>query len=324
MFNKIKKKMRIDFSKNIKLFFYIKGFFNLLIPFSIYKKNFLSIYESLNEIDKDYINKRVNYYNKQKSSFKVSVNACQIIEFIKNEKKKTYYFDLLEYVKYFSKKYYIEYIFGDVTYVPNIPSIVKSRPIKVDNTNSILMKLNKIRHFIFVNDDVSYEDKLNKAVWRGKCYTSHRNIFVELFYNKEFCDIGQTNTKGNMNVPWQKNKLSLNEQLRYKFLIAIEGNDVASNLKWAMSSNSLVLMSKPQYETWFMEGTLIPNYHYVLLKDDYSDMEEKIIFYTKHTDKAKEIISHANKYIEQFKNEEYEDLISYMVLQKYFKYSDQS
>ena len=41
-----------------------------------------------------------------------------------------------------------------------------------------------------------------------------------------------------------------------------------------MSSNSVAVMPKPKYESWFMEGKLIPDYHYVLIKDDYSDFEE--------------------------------------------------
>ncbi|ENT7385234.1 hypothetical protein ACXLUW_000800 [Campylobacter coli] len=39
----------------------------------------------------------------------------------------------------------------------------------------------------------------------------------------------------------EKNFLSKKEQMKYKFIISLEGNDVASNLKWEMNSNSLVL-----------------------------------------------------------------------------------
>jgi len=221
-------------------------------------------------------------------------------------------------LKYFDYSRKISYSFGDIINVPDIPTIVKSRPICEKNSNSILMKLNKVRHFIFVDDKIDFEDKFDKAVWRGKCSRQHRVDFVKKFYDKDFCNIGQTNTKGNTRVPWQKEKLSLGEQLKYKFLVAIEGNDVASNLKWAMSSNSLTMMAKPKYETWFMEGTLKGNYHYVLLKDDYSDLEEMIKHYSKNIDEAKRIIKNANKYVEKFKNQINEDIISYMVLEKYF------
>jgi hypothetical protein len=98
---------------------------------------------------------------------------------------------------------------------------------------------------------------------------------------------------------------------------------VASNLKWAMSSNSLVFMTKPKYETWFMEGTLLPNYHYVLLEDDYSDLEEKINFYSKNSAEALKIIENAHDYIKQFKNTKREKIISLLVIKKYFELSNQ-
>lgn len=318
MIDLIKKKLRIDFSKNTKLAFYLKGLNILLTPSFFYKKDFKKEFDSLEEGIKKDILERVKYYNKIDKKFELN-DAKTIKEFIKNEKKKTYFFDLLEYLRYFNLKNKISYIFGDVIEVPNQPSIVKSRPIYQDNKNSILMKLNKVRHFIFVDDNLKFEEKIDKAVWRGKCYRTHRIDFVKNYYNKDFCNIGQVNTKGDIDVPWQKNKLTLKEQLKYKFLIAIEGNDVASNLKWAMSSNSLVMMSKPKYETWFMEGTLKEGYHYVLLKDDYSDIEDKVNYYTKNIDKAKNIVKNANKYVEQFRNDKSEAIISYMVLDKYFK-----
>ena len=37
---------------------------------------------------------------------------------------------------------------------------------------------------------------------------------------------------------WMTPKKTIREHLDYKFIMALEGNDVASNLKWVMSSNS--------------------------------------------------------------------------------------
>ena len=79
-----------------------------------------------------------------------------------------------------------------------------------------------------------------------------------------------------LNPIWTKPRLNISEQLQYKFILSIEGNDVASNLKWIMSSNSLAVMPKPKFESWFMEGLLIPDYHFVEIKRDYSDLEENL------------------------------------------------
>jgi len=318
--NFIQNNIRIDRNKNTKLTYYFSNFIKQIVPHNYYKQKLKQL---LNCDMDEKILKRVNYYNKIQNSFAPPKDAITIENFIKNEKKKTYYFDLLEYLRYFDKQLKISYLFGDITTVPKAPSFLKSRPIDGENENAILMKLNKIRHFIFVDDKRSFESKKDMLVWRGKCYTPHRQKFIQEFYNKEFCNVGQTNTKGDTNIPWQKEKMKLEEQLQYKFILAIEGNDVASNLKWVMSSNSLAFMPKPKYETWFMEGTLITNYHYVLLKDDYSDLEEKVQYYASHIDEAKQIIENAHNHVEQFKNKKEEDLISLLVLQKYFEQSGQ-
>ena len=316
----IQKHIRIDKNKNTKLIYYLSNLTKQIIPDAYHRKRLKEILTQ--DIDENII-RRVNYYNKLQNDFRLPKDAITIEEFIKKEKKKTYYFDLLEYLRYFDKKLKFSYLFGDITTIPKYPTFLKSRPIEGANENSILMKLNKIRHFIFVNDKRSFESKKSMLVWRGKCYTPHRQKFIQEFYNKKFCNVGQTNTKGETNIPWQKEKMKLEEQLQYKFILAIEGNDVASNLKWVMSSNSLAFMPKPKYETWFMEGTLIPNYHYVLLKDDYSDLEEKVNYYASHIDEAKQIIGYANAHVEQFKDTQREDLISLLVLKKYFEKSGQ-
>ena len=91
-----------------------------------------------------------------------------------------------------------------------------------------------------------------------------------------------------------------------------------------MSSNSLCVMPKPKYETWFMEGRLIKDFHYIEVENDFSDAEDKIKYYLKNIDKSIKIIENANQYIKQFKDLEQERLISLMVLNKFFKYSDQT
>ena len=91
-----------------------------------------------------------------------------------------------------------------------------------------------------------------------------------------------------------------------------------------MSSQSIAVMPKPKYETWFMEGLLVADYHYILIKNDYSDLELKLSYYSKNTDKALQIIKNANTYVEQFKNKKTEELISLLTIKKYFEKTDQS
>ena len=319
MFNK--NLIKIDLSKNTKFIYYLSNISKLFIPQLLYKKRFCKMIEN-SIVNIAYISSRVNYYNKIEDDFSLPPSAVSLKKF-KKEKKKTYFFDLIDSFKHFNSHLKTSYLFGDITQVPDYPTLLKSRPISDKNTNSILMKLNKVRHFIFVNDKIKFEDKKDMLAWRGKCYLAHRQSFIQKFHNHPLCNVAQTNTKGDLSVPWQKKKMSINEQLSYKFILCIEGNDVASNLKWVMSSSSIAFMVQPKYETWFMEGRLIPNYHYVLLKDDYSDLQEKIQYYSSNTKEALKIVTNANTYVNQFKNQKREKLISLLVLKKYFEKSRQ-
>ncbi|MGZ8190247.1 MAG: glycosyl transferase family 90, partial [Methylococcaceae bacterium] len=101
-------------------------------------------------------------------------------------------------------------------------------------------------------------------------------------------------------------------------------NDVATNLKWVMSSNSVAVMPRPKYETWFMEGTLIPNVHYIEIKDDYSNLEEKINYYEQHPNELSQIVENAHNHVSQFLDSFREKIIALLVLKKYFYLTGQS
>jgi hypothetical protein len=153
-------------------------------------------------------------------------------------------------------------------------------------------------------------------VARGIVKKEHRIRFYEKYFNHPMCNLGQINR--GKNEHWIRDFLTIDEHLQYKFILCLEGNDVATNLKWVMSSNSLAVMPKPKFETWFMEGTLIANHHYVEIKDDYSDLEERLNYYINNPHEALHIIRNAHDYVEEFEDKEREDLISLLVLEKYF------
>ncbi|HEU5292948.1 MAG TPA: glycosyl transferase family 90 [Cyclobacteriaceae bacterium] len=301
--------------KNNKFLYYSLNYLQLLLPNFLFRKRLHKKFTALKDFDQAYVKQRVNYYNKLNTHHQLQ-SGTEIAKLKLTDKFKVYFFDTYEYVRYFSSHLKVSLLFGDITHVPDEPSIVKSRPIDGDNAFSVVLKLNKIRHYVFIRDQKPFESKKNILIGRSVVKQPHRIRFYEMYFNHPLCDIGQINT--NKNPHWIKNRLTIDEFLDYKFILCIEGYDVASNLKWVMSSNSLAVMPKPKYETWFMEGTLIPDYHYVLLKDDYSDLEEKLNYYSTNTAAALEIVKNANHYITQFKNKEREDLISFLVLEKYF------
>ncbi|EKK9986969.1 lipopolysaccharide A protein [Vibrio vulnificus] len=309
--------------KDSKFPYYFSNALALLIPGFVYRMQAKRILANVSKAEQDYLLDRVAYYNKCNQAFSAAPNEESFakISSFKKTKGWTYYFDIKQVVRYFSPDYAFNYLNGDVVHVPNVPSFIKSRPISDENQNSIVLKLNQVRHFKFIDDSTAYQNKKNMVAWRGVGFQPHRRKVIEAFYDHPRCNIGQTRPEEGQ--PWEKGFMSIEEQLQYKFLLCIEGNDVATNLKWAMSSNSLVIMSKPKYETWFMEGRLQAGVHYVEVKEDYSDLIEKMDYYLEHEQEALGIVANAHQWVEQFKDLKRERLISLMVADKYFQLSGQ-
>ncbi|WP_108744011.1 glycosyltransferase [Salinivibrio sp. ML198] len=90
-----------------------------------------------------------------------------------------------------------------------------------------------------------------------------------------------------------------------------------------MSSNSLCLSPPMEYETWFMEGQLIPGVHYAEVNADFSNLEAVIDYYLTHPHEAQAIINNAHQWVNQFRDRQKEAVISYLVAGKYFRLSQQ-
>ena len=240
----------------------------------------------------------IDYYCKidQPKSLQKGIKL-QDINLLKNS---GYTYDLYNILYPFREELRFNFIPGDVTTIPDYPTFVKSRPIAGKNDNSVLLPLDSQRHFRFVNDRIRYADKIDGVVWRGAAYQEHRQRFLESCNGLSFINAGNTAVPKKGNVPFAKPKMSINEQLKYKFVLSLEGNDVATNLKWIMSSNSVCIMPCPKYETWYREGTLIPNHHYIEIRDDFSDIEDVFARYVNDNHACELIINNAQDFVSNY------------------------
>lgn len=319
--------MIFNSGKNPKWKYYLNASFRELIPSGLLRgKLDKLLLEIEKRPDADEIHQRASYYCKISGT---DCNGWENIPLIhsairrttigeaKPTRQKVYYHDIMEYARYFAPELRLNFLPGDITYTPKIPAIVKSRPIAGENANSVLLNLDKVRHFIFPNDRLRFEDKKDNVLFRGKINGKPNRIaFMGQFFGKKGIDAGAIDV-----VPghedWHCEKLTLWQQLESKLIMALEGNDVASNLKWIMNSNSLAVTPRMRYETWFMEGTLRPGEHYVEVADDFSDLGEKAEYYLSHPAEAREIIQNANRYASKFKDKRREKLVSLLTLRNF-------
>ena len=273
------------------------------------------------------IEERVIYYLGNKHS-KISnhrrINPIKVSIFNLPKNNDNYSKEVKYYLTKFYNKFpnykYKQFLFqfGDVS--QSVPFITKSRPIGGRN---IILPLNIPRHwapvFKIKEYDIPFNFKKNKIIWRGAATGKDKRVnLVENYYN--IYNVGFTkflqSYKGNRNSIFIKNKMNLSEMLKYKYLISVEGNDVASNLKWILASNSVCLMPKPINESWLMEGKLIPWIHYVPIKNDFSNLKEIYNWCLQNEENCKQIIKNSQKFIKQFLNNNKEEIIINEILKK--------
>lgn len=318
--------------KPSKLWSFTKGFISDLVPGACYRAQLARmLQEAAARPDYTEMLQRVAYYCKLYAPFSLPADDSSAsgegwLRYrgpLDGFKRKTfhtaYYLDQRELTRYFPRQWRWQFLPGDVYFTPTEPTIVKSRMIAEDNADSVLLKLDKLRHFLFVNDPVPFTQKSKTLIFRGKIRHSRlRTAFMEKFADHPDFDCGVVGRNEGCPEAWMKPKKTIREHLDYKFIMAIEGNDVASNLKWVMSSNALAVMPRPTCETWYMEGRLKPGYHFVEVRDDFADLEEKVAYYTARPDEAEDIIRHAHEWVAQFRDARRERLIGLMVLARYF------
>ena len=306
--------------KNSKALYYLQAYCRLLIPGPINRIVGQHLLDELHHHpDYPLLKQKIDYYCRLSTPTPLLADSPTLASFTPPKEGKVYYFDSYYVYRHFPLNRHWQICPGDITYVPQVPSIVKSRPLMPDNSNSVLLPLDKVRHLLFVNDTFEWEKKKDYAVFRGKMTGKRERIdFMNKYFGSEICDCGDVARPSADVLPeWRKPLMTISDHLKYRYIIALEGNDVASNLKWVMSSNSIAVMPRPTCESWFMEGTLIPNYHYIEIKPDFSDLRERIEYYNQHTDEANSILEHAHTFVAPFRDAHLQRLIAIGVMEKY-------
>lgn len=221
------------------------------------------------------------------------------------------------------------------------PTLAKARHVHAKTLTKqycVLLRLRSRIHFTPIREDrTAFDQKKSAVIWRGgpsgpgfhNRYESHLSKPSREVCLQKWCHNAETSKEIDVGLTkkWQyqdfhryvKSELTIQEMMQYKYLLSIEGNDVATNLKWALASQSVVLMPKPHVESWFAETLLEPYVHYVPLKNDFSDLYTQKKWCDKHPEKCKEIIRRANAFVQPFRNIERDYYLSFKVLQRYMQ-----
>lgn len=106
------------------------------------------------------------------------------------------------------------------------------------------------------------------------------------------------------------------------FADAKEGNDVATNTKWILASNSLLVMPPPTVDSWLGESRLVPYEHYLPVKADFSDLAEVLLWAERNPRRCQEMVENAHAYMRQFMDPRRETFIESVVMYQFARLSE--
>lgn len=227
--------------------------------------------------------------------------------------------------------------------VIEVPHWRKFRAVTSKDPQPIVAKWRVERHFGLVprvaEYDVPWAAKEDRAVFRGSlsgvmrdgydakasdavnCRRSRRCGLVLQYANSSLVDARLSKTLDRVanevdGIHLTGNKLLWHEQLRYKAIVVVEGNDVASGLKWALASQSIVLTAPPTYTSWAMEDMLMPWVHYVPLNSELTNIEERMQWVIDHDVEAQLIAQRGTLWMHDLMESD-DDEVQHRMLERY-------
>lgn len=308
--------------KNSVIRYYIAGIWRcILTPRAISRlKKKICLHGWEQRPDADIIRRRVAYYCQLPDNSGLSPTARKIKDIHLKDSHSRYWFDLMRWLRAFPKRNKIDFIDGDTWENPDSPTFCKARRIDDKMRNCVLINMDSLRHFTNVKDNIPFEEKENVLFFRGEIHGKpHRIRFFEKWAGHKDFNIGDT--ARNWSSPWPAERVTIPEHFRYKYILALEGNDVATSLQWICGSNCIPVMIRPTVESWLMHGAMLPGIHYIEISPDFSDVAEKIAYYNSHPEEAKKISESSKAWLSQFHDPRREAIISYLTADSYFRHT---
>ena len=170
-----------------------------------------------------------------------------------------------------------------------------------------------------INGELDWSKKIDKVIFRGNptgCgIRPDTNMRLKISkMNYEWLDAGITTNKsrirydakyglGYMKLQDIKpvNRKSFEEQSMYKYIVNIDGNVAAYRLLLWLLTGSVCLRVKSDYILWY-DDLLKEGEHYISIKEDLSDLEEKYKWCQKNDKKCKKIAKAGYKFAMKYLN----------------------
>lgn len=158
--------------------------------------------------------------------------------------------------------------------------------------------LNRYNLYHSVHRGIPFKNKISKIVYAGNIrgnkfnFTTRKDIDMNPRDYFKNVIINNDAPKEYIHAP---NHIERGEMINYKYILDIDGNaSTWDATAWKLNSNSVIFKSDSNWAQWFYDQYK-PYVHYIPVKDDFSDIQEKFNWCEKNQDKCEEISNNAKK-----------------------------
>lgn len=162
--------------------------------------------------------------------------------------------------------------------------------LTIDNLDAKLTAINSRDRFIF-------KDRSNKSIYSDLKNESIKKIITHIRTSEFEHDLNAS----------KSNFISMNDQVKYKYVIYCEGHSAANRYSKLMSIGSVILKVESTCDAsdmWYFKH-LKPYVHYVPVKADLSDLQDKINWCVENDNLCKIIVLNAEIFYKTYLSKEY-------------------
>ena len=154
---------------------------------------------------------------------------------------------------------------------------------------------------------ISWEQKKPIAFWRGSGsgfpqpnIRGHTVLSLRNNPNSDVKFIKDAKIEELPDEELYSDRVHIQEFLKYKYLLIIDGTVISSSLQWTFASGSVPILITHPGNNWWFKKYLVPMIHYVPIAYDLSDLESQIQWLIDNDDKAREIAENAVKFSKEY------------------------
>jgi len=136
---------------------------------------------------------------------------------------------------------------------------------------------------------VDYSKKYTQCIWVGDLTDVSEDTRIDS--RSKFKKLYEEGQFSNVNF---KKDLKIDEQMKYKMMLDMDEMYIRSTAIWKLYSGSVLLKTRSNWKQWY---DLIEWEHYVPIKDDFSDLNEKIEWCLQHEEECEEMIKNAKTFV---------------------------